>query len=148
MRRLAAIAPAMALLALVISVPDMRRGDPRPVMRPVDALVSRAEAVRAFERPTVEVPRSDAVEAKLVRAGDIQRWEVPGRAPLQMAPATPVWLVAVSGEIRSGWDILPVPPSSFALYVIDAHSGRRVSAVGYGARWHTVFDSAPDRSLP
>ena len=92
------------------------------------AIVSRQAAIDSVRALTVEVRRVDRIEAKLVSGA-----------------SSPVWLVAVSGDI--GCNCIVDASFRSAIYTIDAQSGSIQSVSKTSDLWPASFDGLADEGV-
>lgn len=108
-------------------------------------ILSRDQAIKFVNAPNIRIDRIDRVEAKLTTLGEVMATR--GAGPVVMEgvdPATPVWAIALRGEMHNIRGPLDLGATS-AIFVIDAQTGEPVSFLPTPADWPTGFDALTDR---
>jgi len=116
-------------------------------LTPLAVKLRSPEALWLILRRTTEVRRIDRIEVKLMTWGEYAAG-APGAQKPAVAPADgPVWIYAVSGDIRSSSAVSgrapePVP---WAIFAIDATTSAVTSSDATDtARWPVFFERLPD----
>lgn len=107
---------------------------PATTVVPSPAIVSRQSVLAYVRGLSVIVPRAVRFEAKLVPT-----WGLAG---------TPMWVVAVGGDVNCDFCVLPPPqPLHSALFWFDPYTGKVLGSSQSPANWPDGFELLPDDSL-
>ncbi len=111
-------------------------------------LLSREQAIKNVNAPNIRIDRVDRVEAKLVTLGEaMSAMQAQAGSLNGFDPATPVWAIALRGEMHAIRGLVDVGPGS-ALFVLDAQTGQSVIWYSSPLAWPAGFDSLLDRAAP
>lgn len=109
-------------------------------------ILSRDQAIKFVNAPNIRIDRIDRVEAKLVTLGEIVAAMQSQQGVLNgFDPATPVWAIAVRGEMHAIRGLVDVGPGS-ALFFLDAQTGQFVIWYSSPLAWPAGFDALVDRA--
>lgn len=100
-----------------------------------------AQAMTDVVRRTAEVRRTDRVDLKLLTWGEYRRSGGPGSST--QPDVTPVWIVALSGDIAT-----VTGSARWALYSVDAGEKVTLLASGNDRDWPSAFDQLPSHPDP
>jgi hypothetical protein len=111
--------------------------------------LSRQTVLSRISQLRADLPRIDRIEAKSVDGMTLLDARMQGGSNLNAGnPADLWWVVAVSGEVRCSFCVVPRSPSyRSALYWIDARSGEVRASAAFEQDWPSGFDSLPDRTI-
>jgi DNA-binding beta-propeller fold protein YncE len=109
-------------------------------------VLSRDQAIRLLSAPNIRVDRIDRVEAKLVTLNDVLATITTPVGYLDgVDRATPVWVVALRGEMHSIRGLIDIDAKS-AQFVLDAQTGQSIAFFGSQLDWPNGFDALADRA--
>jgi hypothetical protein len=109
-------------------------------------LLSRDQAIRVMSAPNIQVDRVDRVEAKLVTLNDaLATITTPVGYLDGVDRATPVWVVALRGEMHVIRGLIDIDAKS-AQFVLDAQTGQSIAFFSSRLDWPDGFDALSDRA--
>jgi len=107
-------------------------------------LLSRDQAIKVMSAPNIRVDRADRVEAKLVTLREALALSTTPVGYLDgVDRATPVWVVALRGEMHAIRGLIDIDANS-ALFVLDAQTGQSIAFFSSRLDWPNGFDSLND----
>jgi hypothetical protein len=110
------------------------------------AVLSRDQAIKNVSAPNIRIDRVDRVEAKLVTLGEVMAAAQAQAGSLNgFDPATPVWAIALRGEMHAIRGLVDVGPGS-ALFVLDAQTGQSVIWYSSPLAWPAGVDTLVDHA--
>jgi hypothetical protein len=110
------------------------------------ALLSRDQAIRLMSAPNIRVDRVDRIEAKLVTLSEALAMITTPVSYLDgVDRATPVWVVALRGEMHVIRGLIDIDAKS-AMFVLDAQTGESTAFFGSPMDWPNSFDALADRA--
>jgi hypothetical protein len=109
-------------------------------------ILSRDQAVKFVNAPNIRIDRIDRIEAKLNMVGEVMANRSSGPVVMEgVDPATPVWAIAVRGEMHNIRGVSDLGGRS-ATFVIDAQTGEPIAFLASPDEWPASFDALPDRA--
>ena len=113
---------------------------------PVTSALTRGDAIAQVRSLDRNVVRVDRIEAKLGSAAEVQRL-ISYRTKLEVPPDIPVWVVAVSGDVRAFTDTETFR-LSWGAWFLDGRDGRVLGfdgdpRPGWPWFWNDLKDRAP-----
>lgn len=109
-------------------------------------VLTRDQAIRVMSAPNIRVDRVDRVEAKLVTLSEALTTTTTPTGYLDGVDlATPVWVVALRGEMHAIRGLIDIDAKS-ALFVLDAQTGQSIAFFSTQQDWPTGFDALADRA--
>jgi len=110
-------------------------------------ILNRDQAIKNVNAPNIRIDRVDRVEAKLVTLGEVMAAMQAQAGSLNgFDPATPVWAIALRGEMHAIRGLVDLGPGS-ALFVLDAQTGQFVIWYSSPLAWPAGFDMLVDRAV-
>ena len=110
-------------------------------------VLSRDQAIRVMNAPNIRVDRVDRVEAKLVTLKEaLATITAPVGYLDGVDRATPVWVVALRGEMHVIRGLIDIDAKS-AQFVLDAQTGQSIAFFSSELDWPNGFDALNDRAL-
>lgn len=107
-------------------------------------LLTRDQAIKVMSAPNIRVERADRVEAKLVTLREALGQSATPVGYLDgVDRATPVWVVALRGEMHVIRGLIDIDANS-ALFVLDAQIGQPIAFFSTRLDWPNGFDSLID----
>lgn len=109
-------------------------------------ILTRDQAIKFVNAPNIRIDRIDRIEAKLNTLGEVMAKRT--TAPVVMEgvdPATPVWAIAVRGEMHNIRGLIDLGGRS-AIFVIDAQTAEPIAFLASADDWPAGFDALPDRA--
>jgi len=107
-------------------------------------VITRDQAIKVISAPNIRVDRIDRVEAKLVTLKEaLASLTTPIGYLDGVDRATPVWVVALRGEMHVIRGLIDIDAKS-ALFVLDAQTGQSIAFFSTQLDWPSGFDALAD----
>jgi hypothetical protein len=109
-------------------------------------ILSRDQAIKFVNARNIRIDRIDRIEAKLNTFGEVLANRTSGPVVMEgVDPATPVWAIAVRGEMHNIRGLIDLGGRS-AIFVIDAQTGEPIAFLASPDEWPAGFDALLDRA--